>query len=280
MKTLLSIAMFSAVLASGAPKIQVHGHRGAASVRPENTMPSFEEAIRAGADYIELDVYATSDNHLVVIHDPAVNMAICQGGGGKRPIRSMTLAEVRQYDCGSLQQRAFPRVELAPGTRIPTLDEVFDLGKKHRNIRFNVEIKSSEKWKDYTPEPAEFCGMVAAAIRKHGLAKRVLVQSFDFRIVRAMKQAGPEFELAALYGPGERDFVDIAKETGVKMVNPNFKLVTEEKLKAAHAAGLRIIPWTIDTPDEWDRLLALGVDGLITNDPGALVSHLKAKGLR
>ena len=92
--------------------------------------------------------------------------------------------------------------------------------------------------------------------------------------------AGGEFELAALYGPGERDFVDIARETGVKMVNPNFNLVTADKVKAAHAAGIRIIPWTVDMPDEWDRLLALGVDGLITNDPGALVAHLKSKGLR
>jgi glycerophosphoryl diester phosphodiesterase len=95
-----------------------------------------------------------------------------------------------------------------------------------------------------------------------------------------MKAVAPDFTLAALYGPGERDFVDIAGETGVRLVTPNYKLVTPEKVKAAHDAGIRIIPWTVDAAEEWDRLIAAGVDGIITNDPGALVAYLKQKGLR
>jgi glycerophosphoryl diester phosphodiesterase len=268
-------------LSLSAASLEVHAHRGAMAVRPENTLPAFEEAIRLGADFIELDVYATRDNVLVVTHDPAINLGICQGPGGKRPIRSMTLAEVRQYDCGGVKAAAFPKQVAVPGTRIPTLDEVLDLGKSSKQIRFNVEIKSLEKWTaDLVLPPQEISRMVADAIRKHKLEDRVMVQSFDFRVVKAMKAIAPEFVLAALYGPGDRDFVDIARETGVRLVTPNHSLVTPEKVKAAHDAGIRIIPWTVDSADEWDRLIAAGVDGIITNDPGALIAHLKKKGLR
>ncbi|MCC6861195.1 MAG: glycerophosphodiester phosphodiesterase [Bryobacterales bacterium] len=272
------------VLAAGAapaaPRIAVHGHRGAPAARPENTIASFEEAIRGGADYIELDVYASRDNVLVVTHDPAINPAICQGGEAKRPVRSLTLAELRRYDCGSLRHPAFPRQQPVPGAKIPTLDEVFDLARTYPAVRFNIEIKSSAQWKDYTPEPAEYCEMVAAAIRRRGLEKRVFVQSFDFRIVTAMRKTAPEFVVAALYGSGGLSFVDIARETGVKVVTPHFKLVTPAKVGEAHAAGIQIVPWTVDTAGEWDRLIGAGVDGIITNDPAGLAAHLKARGLR
>lgn len=248
-------------------------------MRPENTIPSFAEAIRAGADYIELDVYATKDNHLIVAHDPTVNLENCKGSGVRKPLRSLTFAELRQYDCGQ-KNAAYPKQSPVPGTPMPSLDEVFDLALKHPRVKVNVEIKSNEKWKDYTPEPEEFCRMVAAAIRARKMEKRVLVQSFDFRIVKAMKRVAPEFELAALYGPGERSFVDIAQETGVRMVNPNWKLVTAEKVKAAHDAGIRIMAWTVDTPEGWEHVLAMGVDGIITNDPEALIGWLKRAGRR
>jgi glycerophosphoryl diester phosphodiesterase len=265
---------------SNAASFEVHGHRGAMAVRPENTLPSFQEAIRAGADFIELDVYATRDDVLVVAHDPEINMAICQGAGGKRPIRQMTLAEVRQYDCGLANTKLFPRQVAVPGTRIPTLDEVLDLGKTSSKIRFNVEIKSSEKMQDMVVAPDEISRRVMEALRKHKLESRAMVQSFDFRVVKAMRKVAPNITVAALYGPGERDFVDIAKETDVKLVTPNYRLVTPEKVKAAHHAGVRIIPWTVDTPEDWDRMIAAGVDGIITNDPEGLVKHLKTKGLR
>jgi glycerophosphoryl diester phosphodiesterase len=280
MKCFFFCVVFAACAATAAPRFAVHGHRGAPALRPENTILSFEEAIRGGADYIELDVYASRDNVLVVTHDPTINPQICQGGEARRPVRSLTLAALRRYDCGSLKHPAFVRQQPAPGARIPTLDEVFDLANRYPDIRFNVEVKSSAQWKDYTPEPREYCEMVAAAIRRRKLERRVFVQSFDFRIVIEMKKIAPEFVLAALYGAGERSFVDIARETGVKVVTPNFKLVTGQKVEKAHKAGVQIVPWTVDAPEEWDRLIRAGVDGIITNDPAALVAHLKTKGLR
>src|SRR5690242_16930661 len=98
-----SLAIGSIFLSSlfGAQPFVVHGHRGAMALRPENTIPSFEEAIRGGADYIEMDVYPTRDNVLVISHDPTVNLDLCAGPGGKQAIHELTLAQTREYDCGS-----------------------------------------------------------------------------------------------------------------------------------------------------------------------------------
>jgi glycerophosphoryl diester phosphodiesterase len=275
----LFVTLLMAISACAAPRFVVHGHRGSPALRPENTIPAFQEAIRGGADYIELDVAVTRDNVLVISHDPVINTNLCSGPEGKRPVHELTLEQVRQYDCGSFPSKAFPRQTAVPGTRIPTLDEVFELAKTSA-IKFNIEIKSSPNWNGWAPPPEEFSRMVVDAIRRNKLEKRVLVQSFDFRVVKAVVAMAPEMDVAALYGPGDRTFVDVAQETGVKVVTPLHTLVTAEKLKAAHDARIRVIPWTVDKPDVWDRLIDLGVDGIITNDPGALAAHLKARGLR
>jgi glycerophosphoryl diester phosphodiesterase len=265
--------------AAAAPPILVHGHRGAAAVRPENTLPSYAEAIRAGADYIEIDIYATTDDRLLVTHDSSINLNICQGPLGKRSVQTLSFAEARQYDCGSLKNPAFPRQTPVPGTRMPAIEEVFDLAGKHPTVKVNIEIKNPGQ-RPESRKVEDICRLTAAAIRAARMEKRVLVQSFDFRIVKEMARIAPELELAALYGDGERTYVDIARETGVKMVNPNFKGLTAEKVKAAHDAGIRVIAWTVDQPADWDKVLATGVDGVITNDPESLIAHLKKLGRR
>ena len=125
----------------------------------------------------------------------------------------MTLAEVRQYDCGTLIPKTSPRRLSIPGTRIPTLDEVLDLAKTS-NINFNIEIKSSREWKNLAPPPEELSRMVTDAVRKHKLERRVLVQSFDFRVVKAVRAIAPELKVAALYMGPQRSFAGIAQETG------------------------------------------------------------------
>ncbi|MBI4910256.1 MAG: glycerophosphodiester phosphodiesterase [Acidobacteria bacterium] len=277
----LIVSLILAPAIEGAQPFAVHGHRGAMALRPENTIPSFQEAIRGGADFIELDVAVTSDNIPVISHDPVINLELCHGPGGKRPIHELTLLEVKQYDCGSRTLKSFPRQTPAPGARIPTLDEVLDLAKTS-GIRFNIEIKSSPDWPvNYTLPPGGLARLVVDAVRRHKLERRVVVQSFDFRVVKAVRAIAPALTVAALYGlRGERGFADIARETGAQIVTPAFRLVTAEKLQEAHAAGVQVIPWTVDNREDWDRLIAMGVDGIITNDPGALVAHLKSKGLR
>lgn len=275
----LLVPFAPAVSGAERPRILIYGHRGARTVAPENTMPAFEAAIRAGADSLELDLAVTRDNVLVVSHDPELKAPICTGPRDDVIIRELTLAEVRQWDCGAGRNPAFPRQQLAPGTRMPTLDDVLALAARG-SFGFNIEIKSFPKRPEITPPPAEFARMVIEAIRRHKLEKRAIVQSFDFRTLVEMKRQAPEIRVSALYNGAPRDFVSIAREARAEIVSPIFKLVTPEQVEAAHRAGLEVVPWTANTPEVWEKLVAAGVDGIITDDPAALAAFLREKRLR
>jgi glycerophosphoryl diester phosphodiesterase len=263
-----------------APKILVEGHRGARAARPENTIPAFEYASAAGADVLEMDLNATKDDVLMVVHDSRINTKICRGPGGETAIRKLTAEQVKQWDCGALGNAEFPKQQAVPGTRIPTLDEVLELAGRGR-FEFNIEMKSDPKQPELSAEPRRFAELTAAAIRRHKLEKRVMVQSFDFRTLHALKEIAPEIRQSALYSGVPKDLVEISREAGgAVIVSPHHLLVTREKVKKAHEAGLKVVPWTANTPPVWDRLIGDGVDAIITDDPVGLIEHLKGKGLR
>ena len=276
--TRVSFLFFSAMLVA-APKILVHGHRGARAMRPENTIPAFEYAIQAGVDVLELDMAVTKDNVVVVSHDPYLEPPVCSGSQPKATIHELTLAQVREWDCGKVKNPGFAKQTPVAGTRMPTLDEVFALAPRGK-FQFNIETKIFADHPELTPSPEDFCKLVLAMIRKHHLEDRVMLQSFDFRTLQAMKKLAPEIALVALWERGDRDFVSIAQEAGAKIVSPHYRLVTPEKVKAAHAAGLQVVPWTANTPADWDKLVAAQVDAIISDDPAELIAYLKNKGLR
>lgn len=259
--------------------IQVHGHRGARAVLPENTLPAFEYAIDQGVDAIEMDVILSKDDVPVITHDPILNPVICRSPSGRRGIvRKLTFAEFREWDCGSLVNPQFPKQQPVPGTRMPSLDEVLALASRG-NFLFNIEAKMDSPELD--PTPGHVAQLLLQSIDRLNLRPRVIVQSFNFRILIAMKELAPEIRLAALYEDGGLgDFVSIAHTSGTRIVAPEKDLVTPAQVTAAHQAGLQVIPWTANTPQEWDALIAAGVDGIITDDPAALIGYLKQRGLR
>jgi glycerophosphoryl diester phosphodiesterase len=265
--------------ASQGQGILVHGHRGARSVLPENTIPAFEHAIEVGADYLELDLGVTRDDVLVVTHDPVVNRQLCTGEYLGMPFRQLTLEQVRTLDCGSKTLKEFPEQKAAAGARIPTLDEVFALAPKGK-FHFNVEIKSFPDRPEYTPAPEPYARMVLEAIRRHKLESRVVVQSFDFRTLHAMKKLAPEIKLAALYSGKQKDLVEIAREGGAPVAAPHYNLVTPEQVKAAHEAGYKVVPWTANSPEVWEKLVNAKVDAIITDHPQALIAWLRERGHR
>lgn len=279
-----TLAMLSsaAMLASAAEHkpIQVHGHRGARARMPENTIPAFEYAIEVGVDALELDLAVTKDNVLVVSHDPVLQAPVCRGPVEKAVIRELTLAQVKEWDCGAVQNPRFHEQKTIPGTRIPTFDEVLALAPKG-NFEFNVETKIFLKEPQYTPTPAEFARLLVDAIRRHKLEKRVMIQSFDFRTLVEARKMAPEIRLSALYEQGPKDFVMLSKEAAnAEIVSPEYHLVTLEKVMAAHAKGLQVVPWTANTVADWDKLIRAGVDAIISDDPAALIAHLKSQALR
>lgn len=276
MRILLFFCTLTILMASDSPRsILVHGHRGARAMRPENTLPAFEYAIAAGVDFLELDMAVTKDNVLVVSHDPVLQAPVCKGPKAMGVIRELTLAQVREWECG-VGNPNFPKQLAIPGTRVPTLDQVFALAPNN-TVQFNIETKIFADHPELTPSPEEFCRLVLAEVRKHHLESRVILQSFDFRTLHAMKKMDPSMRLSALYTGLPKDFVAIAKEAGAGIVSPEYHLVTPEQVKAAHAAGIQVVPWTSNQPEEWDRLIAAKVDAIISDDPAALIAHLESK---
>lgn len=275
---LRTLAILSVVCVNlmAANKPLVHGHRGARAVLPENTIPAFEYAIEAGVDVLELDLAVTKDNVLVVSHDPMLNTALCKDAPEKKPIRELTLAELKGYDCGALKNPLYPKQKPVPGTSIPTLEEVFALARRGK-FDFNIETKIFARQPQLTPSPEVFVKLILVAVKRHGLERRVILQSFDFRTLHAMKKAAPGIRLAALFEGTPRSFVEMAKEAGAGIVSPHYSLVTKEKVEEAHQAGLRVIPWTPNTLAEWQRMVDCGADEIITDDPAELISFLRLR---
>jgi glycerophosphoryl diester phosphodiesterase len=274
-----AVVLLTVMSVDAGTRVLVHGHRGARAMRPENTIPAFEYAIGIGADVLEMDVAVTKDNVLVISHDPHLNPVICQAPKPNALIRSLKFAEVEQYDCGALKNPNFPKQQPVPGTRIPSLDQVLSLSSQ-ANFQYNIETKIFPEHPDYTPPPDVFAKMMLDLIRRHKLEARVILQSFDFRTLHAMKKLAPEIRRAALYEGKPRSFVEIAREAEANIISPEYVLVTPEQVKAAHAAGLEVVPWTANRPEDWDKLIAAGVDAIISDDPAALIAYLKKRGLR
>ncbi len=245
-------------------------------MRPENTLPAFEYAIAQGVDALELDMAVTKDNVLVISHDPLLNAQICDGPKLGIPIRTLTLAELQQYDCGAKKNPRFATQVPVPGTHIPTLDQVFDLAPRG-SFLFNIETKSFPEHPEYTPDPDGFVRLVLDAIQRHHLESRVILQSFDFRTLRAMKRIAPAIALSALYEKNDKDFVTLGKESGANIISPEFHTVTPERVRDAHAVGLQVVPWTANRPEDWQKLANAGCDAIISDDPAALIAWLKAR---
>lgn len=247
---------------------------------PENTLPAFQYAIEQGVDVLELDMAVTRDNVVVVSHDPEMNPKFCRGPeGAERVIRKMTFAQLQAWDCGAVVNPDFPRQKAVPGTKVPTLEQVFSLAAKAR-VEFNIETKIFEARPELTPSPEEFVKLVVAAVNKHGMERRVIVQSFDYRTLQALARIAPQMRRSALIPRIARDYVEAAKTAQATIVSPEYATVTPEKVAAAHKAGLQVVPWTPNAPADWDKMIAAEVDAIISDDPAALIAHLKQRGLR
>lgn len=266
--------------------LDIQGHRGARSVRPENTIPAFQYAIDVGVDTLELDTVVTKDNVVVLHHDLYLNPVICRtakGGkiSGKIAVRNVTLADLKKYDCGSVVNPRFPRQVTFPGTAIPTLEEVFIFVKGYgqgnaAKVKFNIETKSDPKQPGLQPEPAVFAKLILDLAKKHKLDDRITIQSFDHRTLQAAKKISPNTPRAALFEYRPSDVLKATLAAEGTIFSPNHEWLVEEDVERLQEAGIPVIPWTANEKKEWERLLRLQVNGIITDDPAALIEFLTA----
>ena len=243
-------------------RLRVIGHRGAAAVAPENTLPSFEHAVHVGTDAVELDLHRSADGHLMVVHDPTLDR-LTEGTG---PVEERTLDELRTFDAGyrftTDRGKTFPFRGKSVG--IPTLEEVLEvLG----DLPVVAEIKS-----------AAAGHALGEWLRKSPERERILVGGFERREVEpasrhARWRCAYQDELRAYvllgklglgrpFAPAGCDAAMLPERQGV------IRIVTPRFVRRAHADGMGVFVWTVNEPDDMRRLLAWGVDGLVTDAPG------------
>ncbi|MBN2358096.1 MAG: glycerophosphodiester phosphodiesterase [Deltaproteobacteria bacterium] len=282
--------MASSPPAASGHRIEVHGHRGARARFPENTLPAFAHALQQGVDWIELDLVVTADDALAVMHDPVLNPLICSRADGSAApdgwlVREHTLAELQAFDCGRLRHPRFAQQQTVPGTPVPTLDEVIALVERSpsptsRSVQLNVELKLVPGLPRQAPTPERFAALAVDCLRRHGMVQRSQIQSFDHRALAAVRKLEPALRLAALVDETHPDLVALARAVGAGTVAPHQRWLTAEDVAALHRARIRVVPWTVNDAADWQRLADWGVDGIISDDPAALIAFLRQRGLR
>ena len=290
----------------------LQGHRGARGVAPENTLAAFRQALATGVTTLELDVGMTRDGHLVVMHDQRLNPDLTRddaGGWIAAPgpaVNSLTLAELQRHDVGRLRPgtryaQTFPDQQPVDGERVPTLDALFEMVRAtgHAQVRFNVETKISPLTPELAPAPEDFARRLLDVVQRHRMDERVTVQSFDWRTLRAVQRLAPALPIAALTArlPSIDNLSDgrwtaglrlqdhggsvprLVQALGALTWSPFHGELTEALLAEAHALGLKVVPWTVNDPAQIDRLMAWGVDGLISDHPARVRAAMARRGL-
>jgi glycerophosphoryl diester phosphodiesterase len=143
-----------------------------------------------------------------------------------------------------------------------------------RDVHFNIETKIVPSRPRLSPSPARFAELVVDVVKKHGLASRVIVQSFDYRTLIAVKGLAPGIRTALLVSDNLPDLAAAAEAVRAEIISPNHEWITKEEVGRLQERGIRVVPWTVNEERDWERMLEYGVDGIITDDPEGLVRFL------
>ncbi|HVO66952.1 MAG TPA: glycerophosphodiester phosphodiesterase family protein [Syntrophales bacterium] len=222
-------------------KLLCLAHRGASGHEPENTLSAVEKAVVLGADWIEVDVYAV-ENELIVIHDERLERTT----NGTGFVMDKTLAYLRSLDAGK-------------GQRIPTLREVFDAVDRRTGI--NVELKG--------PHTARLAvSLVGEYIKERNRDyDKFLISSFDRRQLMTVRKLDPYMRIGVLINRPRRHYKQFAARYAAYSVHPHVSLVNSQFMQRAHKRGLKVFVYTVNKPEDIERLKTLGVDGIFTDFP-------------
>lgn len=242
----------SAMILSALPQPTIFAHRGASTHAPENTLAAFELALRQGADAIELDAKLTADGQVIVFHDQTVDRTTPHSGR----VKDLSLYELRKLDAGSHFDIAFK------GERIPTLEEVFKAVGQLTII--NVELTNYTSIMDPLPEK------VAELVRLHRLNQRVIFSSFNPLALMRIRRLIPEAPIGLLALPGLKGALARSwpgRLISYQSLHPEYSDVTPDLVKSVHHRGGKIFVYTVNQENGMRRLIEMGVDGIITDDP-------------
>ncbi len=272
--------------------IEIHGHRGARGYYPENTVTSFIEAVKLGVDTLEMDVVISKDGQVVVSHEAWMNDVFCTRPDGieveknsreKYNLYKMPFSEIAKYDCGKRGNAEFPLQEAVPEHK-PLLSEVitkvdaYTKENKLLSVKYNIEIKTEVAEKDgvFNPDPKTFVTLVYNEIKKQNSIGCTNLQSFDVRILQEIKKKDPTIKMALLVE--NKDGLEInLKRLGFipNTYSPDFYLVDETLVKDLQEKKIQLIPWTVNEVMDMRKLVALGVNGIITDYPDRAIDLIR-----
>lgn len=307
------LAAGMAVLLGGcAAPLDLQGHRGARGLAPENTLAAFDTALSLGVTTLELDTVLTLDGVVVISHDATLNANFTRDADGSYidapgpAIRSMSFAQLRSYDVGRMRPdsryaQSHPDQRAVDGQRIPSLAELFQLIQRRgaAHVRLNIETKIHPNKPELTPDPETFVRAVLDVAQRHGMARRITLQSFDWRTLQAAQRIAPEVPTAYLSAQqawannvadprwtaglklSEHGSVpNLVKAAGGTIWSPYHGDLNAALVDEARQLGLQVIVWTVNEPGDIAKMLDLGVHGIISDRPDRVRSALAARGWR
>lgn len=233
----------------------VFGHRGACAYTPENTIPSFLQALEMGVHGVELDVHLSKDGIPVVIHDESLDKTT----NGRGLVVEKTLAELKALDAGSHKGAEFA------GIQIPTLDEVFEA--LAGRIAVNVEVKAATAGIEQS---------VADCIARHGMNNKVIVSSFNPQVLKRFAESQKHLKLGFLIDPmeeGEQIKIWMSSIPHYAR-HPHYMTIDAAYVRVAHQFGYRVNVWTVNDVDHAVNLAEMGVDCIMTDTPDVMLKAL------
>jgi glycerophosphoryl diester phosphodiesterase len=286
---------------------ELHGHRGARGIWPENTLPGFAGALALGVSAIEMDVALTADAVVVLSHDPILDPSLTRRADGHwidppcARLRDLDYASLLEFDVGRIQPgtaqaEAFPQQRALDGLALPRLDEVVRL---EPHVLLAIELKTFPDHPELTVSPEAMADAVLAVLDRAGATARARIISFDWRGLRYLRRIRPELSLGYLTdaetvaaarlwwdGPSPEDFGGSVPRAvmaeGGTVWGPDFTALMRSEVEEATALGLLVNPWTVNEPGAMARLIGWGVGALTTDYPDrarAVMAEMKVPAL-
>jgi glycerophosphoryl diester phosphodiesterase len=283
---------------------ELHGHRGARGLWPENTLPAFAHAIAMGVTAIEMDVALTSDGVVLLSHDPILDPILTRGPEGDwidppgALLRELTYAEAARFDVGRIKPGAaqatlFPHQQGMDGVGLPRLLDVLAIAE---GARLSIELKTFPDHPEWTVSPEAMADAVLAVLDQAGATAQARIISFDWRGLRYLHRVHPGLSLGYLTdgetcaaarlwwdGPSPDDFGGstartVAAEGGL-VWGPDATTLTRSEVEEARGLGILVNPWTVNDPADMARLIDWGVGAVTTDYPDRARAVMAAAGL-
>ena len=296
--------------------IRIYGHRGARGDIVENSIEGFKYTFALGIKAIEFDVLVSKDNIPILFHDYTLNTNMVKDSSGKwidnfdLKIRDLNYEEISKYSIENLKPGSgyadrFKNQKSAKGAKIPKLVDLFKLvtEKKNKDVFLNLEVKSNPEKKDVTPEPKEMVSIILKDIKSFNLEDRIVITSFDWRILYEFKKQNPNIlrgflTLQQNLGSTKKNIYEnspwmekqfpledlflvpkMVKSLEGHVWSAFYRDVTKKNIDLAHELGLAVNVWTVNREKDIIKMIEYGVDGIITDYPKKVQDICKLKNI-